>query len=184
MPQLPIPERLAGRPTVGGLVVPYITLRTSRGWHLGQVSEKHRLECVRDYRCQICGQRLDADRFVLLVRQSDIQHRYSVEPAMHPECAAYSAQACPMVAGRMRHYRATPRDTTTLTCPDPDCRCAVLAVDDSEEERAARDAEPWFSVWCRGSDYRLAASPDGKLLGLHIPDQPLKQRTVSGPTHN
>lgn len=182
----PIPAQLAHRPTVGGLVVPYISLRTDRGFHLGHVSQPRWLEVIGERRCQVCGEPLvlagirhsPHDRWVLQVRPSDMAAGYSAEPALHPVCAAYAAKACPMVAGRRETYRRTPLNTTARTCDLPDCRCEVL--DSNPNPRLGAPAEPWLAVWCRPDQYTVAVGPDGQLAGLVIPKDPTRVRPISG----
>ncbi|MFC9085299.1 hypothetical protein [Nocardiopsis dassonvillei] len=178
----PIPTQLAHRPTLGGLVVPYISLRTDRGWHLGHISQPRWREVIEGWRCQVCGRWLGVDgRFVLHVRPSDIAVGYSAEPAQHPVCAAYSAAACPMVAGRRDRYRA-PADLTARTCELPDCRCHLVPDNPAQRElRAGADAEPWLALWCAPDQYARAHNPAGDLLGLAIPKEPRRIRPVSGP---
>ncbi|WP_435109753.1 hypothetical protein [Nocardiopsis synnemataformans] len=173
-----IPVRLADRPTVGGLVVPWISARTDRGYHLGKVSNVRRERAIRGHLCQLDGELLD-EKFVLLARPSDQVAEYVAEPALHPECAAYSMKACPMVAGRMEHYHATPMDLSQRTCADPERRCEVVSGPDAAL-RAGAPAEPWFAVWADRSQYQLAVGPDGALLGLVYPQEPLKVRPVPG----
>lgn len=172
----PVPVRLGDRPTVGGLVVPWISLETDRGHHLGQVSQVRWQVCIHWQRCQTCGQRLD-HKYVVVARVSDRERGYVAEPAMHPECAAYSAKACPMLAGAMDHYRTHPQDMSQRTCPDPECQCALIPAGDTDA-RAGAPAERFFSVWARWDDYRPAEDTDGSLLGLAWPQMPLRMRPL------
>lgn len=135
----PIPLWLTHLPTAGGMVVPWLTPRTLDGrWLLGGVdSDKVRLALERRW-CGVCGRQLDDDRLVLLVRWSDMAWKRSFEPALHPVCVKYTSDACPMIAGRLDHYRSTP-----MRLDD-----TMLPGQDSESRQGAR-AEPWFSVWLR-----------------------------------
>ncbi|MFE6304969.1 hypothetical protein [Nocardiopsis sp. NPDC057823] len=172
-----VPTRLAHRPTVGGLVVPWVSLESDRGHHLGQVSEGRRVAALRGRLCQICGEALYLDRYVLLGRASDEARGYVVEPGMHPECAAYSVKACPMLTGAMDHYRKHPVDMSGRSCPDPDCGCSFLPSPDSTV-RAGRPADTFFKVLAATTtDYRLALTQDG--IALAWPQQPLRVRTVA-----
>lgn len=56
--------------------------------------------CWRNGICQVCAQPLDAPPYVFLGGPDQIAH-YFTEPPLHPWCAAYVTQACPMVVGRM-----------------------------------------------------------------------------------
>src|SRR6476659_217163 len=102
----PIPTRLAQRPTRNGLVVPYISMTDADGKaHLGQTRGIRVGECIVHGWCQICGTPLDRSRPLLfLVTQENIDDAFTGEPPLHPECAAYSITACPMIAGRMPTY--------------------------------------------------------------------------------
>ncbi len=63
---VPIPARLADRPTVAGLVVPHISVSDGTHHLLGQVHRTKQLTCIRDYRCQIDGQPLGRPLVVLV----------------------------------------------------------------------------------------------------------------------
>lgn len=165
MPDLPpIPARLADRPTSGGLVVPWISIESGDGRHvLGAVHTSRQVACITGYRCQIDGQPLGWPA-VVFARPQDLERRYTAEPAMHPECARYSAAACPMVAGRMSHYRSSPVDTSRLTCNKPGCDCAGWVNSPDSAHRVGRPADPYVAVWLRG--YDVAVSPSGEVLGV------------------
>lgn len=175
----PIPTRLADRPTVAGLVVPWISVQHADGGAaLGAVHASRQDACVRNGWCQIDGQHLGA-RIVLFARRTDLDRGYVVEPGFHPECAAYSAKACPMLTGRMAHYRSTPRHLTGTQCAVPGCDCAGwVEHDDGHEARANHPAERFFAVWIRAADYRPASAPNGDLLGVALPAHPLKVRPL------
>lgn len=172
----PIPVRLAARPLVGGLVVPYITLETDVGWTFGRVHHGRWRQVILGRRCQTCGDPLGS-RYVLLVRAGDIEHGYTAEPAMHPECARYSALACPMVAGRMTHYRSSPHPGTA--CPDPGCRCGLVTAGPDQPTLAGTAAEPWSAVWCSVGQYETAIKAEtSELVGLAVPTEPARVRPV------
>jgi hypothetical protein len=159
-----IPARLADRPTVGGLVVPWISIESGDGRYvLGSVHTSRRNACVTDYRCQIDGELLDWPA-VVFARPVDIHNGYTAEPAMHRECAAYSAKACPMVAGQMSHYRATPHDLSSLKCNEPGCGCAGWVNSADVKARAGKPADPYFALWL--DRYDIAVDPDGAVIGV------------------
>jgi hypothetical protein len=97
----PVPAWLAHRPTIGGLVVPFITPRTDDGRHLfGGVDPHRQRRCLTGRLCGVCGRALveqPGDRLILLMRLSDLPHQRTSEPALDPVCAAYTQTACPMV---------------------------------------------------------------------------------------
>jgi len=145
----PIPVRLAHRPTVAGLVVPFITARTDDGRYLfGALDPIRQHQCLTQHRCQVCGRRLD-DRLVLLMRLVDLPRQRTSEPALDPVCCAYTQAACPMVAGQLRRYRSTPMRLGAGMAPALDTPARLGAA-----------AEPWFSVWLSG--YETVIEPDNQ----------------------
>lgn len=115
------------------------------------------------------------------------------EPPLHPECAAYAMRACPMISGRMSHYRPGPSVSEGhrgQVCDRPGCGCGgliateqVLHDDGSVTTRLAESRRPsgggpahaWFAVHARS--YSLAMTPDGQLLG-GVPLDILRTREV------
>jgi hypothetical protein len=84
----PIPVHLANSPTVGGMVVPYITLRHRNGTAaLGLVDYNRMVQCFREHRCGVCGEPI-RDRLVFLMRRLDLIRCRSAEPGLCPPCAA------------------------------------------------------------------------------------------------
>ncbi|WDQ02231.1 hypothetical protein PVK74_10635 [Micromonospora chalcea] len=174
-PNIPnIPLQLAGRPTIGGLVVPWTTARTPDGRHrFGTVDLHRHNRALTDLLCQTCGAQLGA-RIVFAMRDSDLRLLTSPEPGMHPVCAAYSATACPMLAGRMNHYR-----TTSLAEQLADL--GALSQGDPTSQRAGAPAEPWQLVWATG--YRPFTNPlTHQLAALLLPDQILRVRPTEIPS--
>ncbi|MER7471233.1 hypothetical protein [Micromonospora sp. NPDC000018] len=170
-PNIPnIPLQLAGRPTAGGFMVPWITARTPDGrYRFGAVDLDRQNRALTDGLCQICGAQLGA-RIVFAMRDSDLRLLVSPEPGMHPVCAAYSATACPMLAGRMGHYR-----TTSLAGQLADL--GVLPQGDPASLRAGAPAEPWQLVWVTG--YRPFTNPlTDQLAALLLPEQILRVRPI------
>ncbi|MFF5265452.1 hypothetical protein ACFY4C_41785 [Actinomadura viridis] len=144
MNNLAIPLRCAQRPQVSGMVVPWTILKHPHaGFLFGQPLKQRVLACIQDHRCQICGEPL-ADRVVIMCRQWDLEVGYAPEPGMHPECANYSAKACPMLNGRMSHYRTHSIDLSARICADPHCVCRRWADasihQDDQQHRAGRPA--------------------------------------------
>lgn len=159
-----IPVWLAHLPTVGGLVVPWITPRTATGRYLfGAVDHDRMNRCLISRWCGVCGRPL-GERCVLLMRLSDLPRRCTNEPALHPQCSAYTTAACPMVAGRLDRYRTTPIGGDTDT------------VQGAESARYGAPAEPWFAVWLRG--YRVIAN-HGHLAASYADTEPLRIRPVA-----
>jgi len=132
----PIPVWLSHLPVVGGLAVPWITPLTQDGRYLLGALHPQRLEqAITRYLCSVCGRSLECP-LVLLMRLSDLPRQCTSEPALHPVCAAYTTAACPMVGGRMDHYRSSPSRLGPGMAPSED-----------QAARLGARAEPWFAVW-------------------------------------
>ena len=163
----PIPMWLADRPVAGGLVVPWITPLTQDGRYLfGALHPLRLAQAITERRCSVCGWPLERP-LVLLMRLSDLPRRYTSEPALHPVCAAYTQAACPMVAGRMSHYRSTP------------LRPGIgMAVADEQSTRLGAQAEPWFAVWL--ARYRPIAHPaTGQPAASYAGIRPMRIRPIT-----
>lgn len=191
---IPIPLRLAGRPTQGGLVVPWISVQLGDGgFDLGNMHTSRVNTCFYKQSCQICGE-LIVGRLVFFLTESTLDTMVATEPPMHPECAAYAAKACPMVTGRMRHYRTSlsrAYGPAGEQCDIPGCDCSGWQPSDTSSN-AGRSAEAWHAVWCTSytvtvpdeETQRLVASgavPTRKSLGAHI-NNPLKVRPILNDT--
>lgn len=167
----PIPVRLAHRPTVGGLVVPYVTSRTEDGRHLfGGVDSLRQRRCLTGRLCSVCGRPLldrPDDRLILLMRLSDLPQQRTSEPALDPVCAAYTRAACPMVAGRLTHYRATPLRLGPHMQVASD-HAALLGT----------AAEPWFAVWLTGYEVVVEAR-NGQPAASYTGTRPLRIRPLT-----
>ena len=172
----PIPVHLARYPTIGGLVVPFITLQHRNGnAALGLVNHDLVEWCLRERRCGVCGLSL-AGRMVFLMRHSDLARRCSVEPGLCPTCAAYTQKACPMVAGSMEHYRKSVTPFVERQCDDPACQCATWIAPEGSSPRLGAPAEQWYALWTK--QYRLSRDSDGRLAAGFAGLQVLALREV------
>ncbi|TDD41390.1 hypothetical protein E1288_32970 [Saccharopolyspora elongata] len=161
----PIPAWLAHLPTVGGLVVPWITPRTADGRYLfGSVDRTRMRDALRRGWCGVCGQQL-GDRLVLLMRLSNLPRQCTNEPALHPQCAAYTVTTCPMVGGRLTHYRATLPQLDSTMMPAPDATA-----------RHGAPAEPWFAVWL--TTYQVVTN-HGHLMASYADNRPLRIKPIT-----
>src|SRR5437773_2000102 len=158
----PVPVWLAHRPAVGGLVVPWITPRAGDGRYLFGVLDPARQHAALTGRlCQVCGRPLGR-RLVLLMRAQDLPRRCTAEPGCDPTCCAYVQAACPMVAGRMSHYRSSP----PRLGPDMVPAAATAA-------RLGKPAPAWFAA--RPSEYRGVAHPrDARPVASYPHTRPLR----------
>ena len=166
---LAIPVRLSRRPVVGGLAVPWVVAHHADGTPvLGFVDGSRQAACLTRCWCQACGEPLGSP-LVLMVRARDIVARYVTEPGLHPECAAYAAAACPMLAGMMTRYRAAPRPARQERCADVSCNCKAWVRPGDRDRRAGRPREVFTAVWIGRSEYRVTAGPAaGALPGLTL----------------
>lgn len=177
-----VPARLAGRPLQGGLVVPWIQVALADGSY--DFASRHWsrvIACFTGRRCQVDGEPLGRPLVLLGGPQSLEPGHYFGEPPVHPECARYTAAACPMVAGRRPFFRSAPtaaEGKRGKRCPDPGCECGGWVTHDPIPAEP-RPAHPWLAVWVE--DYAIAVTPAGKLLGAVVDRPPLKVQTVSTP---
>ncbi|MGW4587780.1 hypothetical protein ACWEKJ_10670 [Amycolatopsis thermoflava] len=119
-----------------------ITPRTADGRYLfGSVDRDRMGRALLNLWCGVCGRPLE-HRAVLMMRLSDLPRQCTSEPALHRWCAAYTSEPCPVIGGRLEHYRSSlPRlDTNMLPAPDASARQGAAA-------------ELWFAVWL--ADYRV-----------------------------
>ncbi|MFF3228874.1 hypothetical protein ACFYV7_39200 [Nocardia suismassiliense] len=154
--RLPIPDRLTDAPRSGGMVVPYVTLshrdRTRPVW--GKMHAPATRRVWRHKLCQICGQPL-TDWVVVYLRPVDYRRALALEPGMHPECAYYSASACPVLAGRIDRYHPDP-DRHLALCGDRLCGCRIWQrVTDEPTELTGQPAEAWYEAWLPLSNYTI-----------------------------
>lgn len=153
----PIPQRLARRPTRGGLVVPWISLQIGDRDYLGEVHNAKRVRSLVDGLCQIDGQPLGDGPYLFLGTQSAIDEGFSSEPPMHRECGAYSIRACPMVNGSMATWAKNKPAHDGKPCNEPGCDCGGWVTDKGQVDRAGNPAEPWFQIWVTGWDIAVKA---------------------------
>lgn len=182
-PRPPIPMALAARPTVAGLVVPWVNVRLADGGVDYRSAHHSRwLACWTNGLCQTCGQDLQgpakAEVVVFLGGPNQLD-TYFDEPPLHPACASYAGKACPMVAGRMSHYADRPHVSNGprgQTCPEPGCDCGGWTPH-THSDAGGAPAHEWWQVWAR--DWALAVDPKGTLLGGRPVE--LRRRQVSRP---
>jgi hypothetical protein len=178
----PIPLALAHRPTIGGLVVPWVNIALADGG--ADFRGIHNSRWQRAWRaglCQVCGQPLDGTVPAVLLGGPNQLDSYFDEAPLHPWCATYTTKACPMVAGRLPHYADRPQVShgpRGQVCPEAGCECAGW-VPHTRGDNGGAPAHPWWAVWCRS--YSLAVTPAGELLG-GIPTDERRRRLISTPT--
>lgn len=178
----PIPASCANRPTVGGLVIPWVTVVFADGSPDWRACVRHRVDrCLLGRRCQICGQAIDGPA-VFFAADDQLPEKpgqpvVTDVPPTHPVCAAYAAQVCPMLTGTMGVYASRPRRTDGNrhnSCPDRGCGCGgYVLVDD--RDMAGHHAPIWFAVWA--GPYGVTP-PDETGARFAVVAQPLKIRPL------
>lgn len=177
------PRRCSTRPRVGGLVVPWISYQHGEHAMFGTVDPVKASRALTHRLCQICGQQLD-ERFCLAVRPMDVRVGFAAEPALHPECLAYSKQHCPMLNGTAAAYRTTSAAITHPAgrpCNDPGCPCPeIIGPDEGHAARSGRPADD-FDAWMIDiSNYRIKSAPGRPrvLLGVDLDVPVLRIRPI------
>ncbi|MGP4103833.1 hypothetical protein [Nonomuraea sp. KM90] len=190
-----IPARMKNCPVYAGLAVPEGAARHNDDQHapLFGINDPNRVfQLIDGKRCGNCGQRLSTrpgGKFTLLLRPADYTRGFTREPALHPsDCAPYAIQACPLLNGRMTHYRSTPRDLESERCGDPTCSCRRWTTPSDHQARAGAAAPPFYAATFRQEHYQLGwdltRGPSG-LRVIVVPSiQPLSLRlaTVGQPS--
>jgi len=161
-----VPLSLSHLPTAGGLAVPWITARAEGRYLFGAIDRDAAHTALLQRLCGVCGRAL-GDRLVLFLRLSDLSRQRTNEPAVDPACAAYTARACPMVNGRLGHYR------TTALRLDP-----TTTQSGQSSARRGAPAEPWFAVWLTAYDVVV---DHGTLAASYAGRRPLRIRPVRQP---
>ena len=172
--------------------MPWVSVELAGGsYDLGNMHNTRVNRCFVERRCQICGEHIGA-LVVFFLSTSGLADMSVGEPPVHPECAAYSKRACPMLAGRVDHYRRTPTRTEGHRgeqCTTPGCDCGGWIPTPGNSDNAGRSAEAWHMVWC--NTYALTVPdahtkgllergliPAGVQIGARV-TQPLKIRAVA-----
>jgi len=141
---------------------------------LGLVDYNRMVHCFQERRCGVCGEVVEG-RMVFLMRSFDVARNVSSEPGLCPPCAAYTTAACPMIAGRMAHYRQSRPTFVSRRCDDPECECSQW-VSTTETNRYGAASERWFALWT--TEYRLVRDEHGRLAAGFAGVRVLKLREV------
>lgn len=154
---------------MAGLVKPWVNVELADGGidFRSQHTNKA-IMCWQDFRCQVDGQAL-GKQFVLMGGPDQLRSLLFDEPAMHPECAGYVAQACPMVGGRLTHYAkgdSLSAGRRGKTCPQPGCNCGGWVEGHKTRALAGSPAHDWFAVHAIG--YTVAVRPNGQVIGAAL----------------
>lgn len=155
----PIPESCADRPTVGGVVAPWVNLRLADGG-VDFRSPHHTVyaRCWKECLCQVCGNPTGRPA-VLIGGPNQVGSGHFDEPPLCVACAVYASQACPMVAGRQPFYADRARVSEGRrghTCPDGSCDCGGWTLTDPDHVGGGGDpAHPWYAVYIDPGAYSV-----------------------------
>ncbi|WP_328856864.1 hypothetical protein OG579_16850 [Williamsia herbipolensis] len=182
----PIPPIAAHRPTVGGLVAPFVNVTLADGGVDFRAQHDARTQdCYRNRWCQLCGVPI-GHPIVLFGGPRQLETLQFDEPPMHPECAVYASHACPMVAGRQDRYAKRPPLSAGHrgeTCATPGCACEgwVQTPGTSDSDLSGRLSHSWFAFYVTG--YALGLTPDRSRVAAAVvrPDQVRAVRQISAP---
>ncbi|MFE9428996.1 cell envelope biogenesis protein OmpA [Kitasatospora sp. NPDC006697] len=178
----PVPIRCRERQLVGGLVVPWISYEHGGHSAFGTVDAVRAQQALAERLCQVCGEQLE-ERFCLAVRPMDVRVGFAPEPALHPECLAYSKQRCPMLNGTATTYRASSmlaRHPAGRPCDDLNCPCLEAVPDEGHSARSGRPADDFDAWMIDTSHYRIKTAPDRPhvLLGVDLAVPVLRIRPI------
>lgn len=177
----PIPYTCGHRPTIGGLVKPWVNVELADGGVDFRGAHRTKAElAITGQLCQVCGTGL-RHLIVLLGGPDQLHHLMFGEPPLHPECAVYTTLACPMVGGRMLSYPGRPRlavGPRGAVCFEPGCDCGGW-VNHDPGNTDGEPAHPWYAVYTLG--YTWAYDQHHNLQVLTTPAVVRRVRLVSRP---
>lgn len=177
-----VPIRCRSRQLVGGLVVPWISFQHGGHSAFGTIDAVRAQQALTERLCQVCGEELE-ERFCLAVRPMDVRVGFASEPALHPECLAYSKLRCPMLNGSAATYRTSSslaRHPAGRPCDDPSCPCLEVAPDQGHSARSGRPADDFDAWMIDSAHYRIKTAPDrpNVLLGVDLAVPVLRVRAI------
>ncbi len=161
----PIPMSCQHRPTVGGLVAPWInTVLADGGVDFRMPRRVLYKQALDESLCQTCGQQLPPV-CVVFGGPNQLHNNHFDEPPLCPPCAVYASTACPMVAGRQPRYanRATiSQGPRGHVCPDSSCQCdgysaALTNQLDGPRGLGGEPAHPWYALHVRTGAWQITA---------------------------
>jgi hypothetical protein len=156
-----IPMSCVDRPTVGGLVAPFVNVRLADGGVDFRSPHQATYErCWTHGLCQTCGTKIGPVA-VFFGGPDQVAARLFDEPPLCPPCAVYASKACPMVAGRMSNYA----DRVSVSggkrghvCPDASCSCGgFVDADPSRPKTGGEPAHAWYALYARTGTWQLTA---------------------------
>jgi hypothetical protein len=161
-----IPARLQGRPVVGGVVIPWVTVVLADGSPDWRACIRGRVTAsIQQGRCQLDGQRIDGVAVFFVANDqmpADAGQQIVTDvPPVHPECAQYAVKVCPMLNGRNRTYADRERRSATSPhnrCDRPGCDCGGY-VSVETRDMGGHAVTGWQAVWA--TRWAMTLAPDG-----------------------
>ena len=123
--------KLTERPTVAGLLVPYMVDETRKPIDFKEVDADHVTMCARHRRCGVCGGKIRRGPFAFAGPADG--RRCFADPWMHPACAELAMVQCPFLAGR-RDWREESGRQDPLLRPYS-AGMAVLLTEDGQAHK-------------------------------------------------
>jgi len=117
---IPIPRAMQNLPEARGFKVPWF-VRWFDGQPEFRVMDSHKFaQAVTLRLCWVCGGKLTGAARCFVIGPMCAVNRVSSEPPSHPDCARYSARACPFLSrphATRRELTADPVTGAALECP-------------------------------------------------------------------
>jgi len=181
-----IPFTCTHRPTIGGLVIPWVNVRLADGGVDFRAQHQAKTQrCFTETLCQVCATPITTTPIVFLGGPTQLAALQFDEPPLHPECATYVSHACPMVNGTTLQF-ATRTSLTSGhrggTCPDDGCDCGGWIPTPGMPDRDTPQVHDWYAVYVSG--YAVGVTPEHPNLArvaVVQPGQVLAVRHVSTP---
>lgn len=130
-------NKLAERPKVAGLIVPFMVDQDRRPIDFKAVDSSHVSMCAKHTRCGVCGGKIRRGPFAF-IGPGDGRTCFA-DPWLHQECASVAMQQCPFLAGRRDWSDASGRSDPMLRVYSDGMQVTLAA-----DGRAHRDA---FGHW-------------------------------------
>jgi hypothetical protein len=145
-----MPARIAKLPTYRGRPVPVTVLTLPDGTVDFRVTDTEAwVDVVKNRQCGICGEPLDTV-VCFIGGPLSAQSRAFTDAPMHEECARYSAQACPYLAGQKAYA-----DFQQIACKHAG-KAALTEIP------IAKTADPLPQVWMvKTTRVVIHITPDG-----------------------
>lgn len=151
----PIPQRCAGRPMAGGLVVPYVTLIHNGHAAFGALDADKALTAFRSACARSANTRCTNGASCSSARPTST--------GACPRNRRCTTAHCPMLNGTATHYRRSPvlaSHPAGRPCTDPSCPCPPLTPGAGPDARSGSPADRYEAWLIHTASYRLVLAPD------------------------